>query len=284
MQAEPGRDSAPTCHRPLLGARWAGRFAAIFQDGTRLARKGVEVVRIERKRECSTSQSGDEYLYGERLPPFYPSNVYRKKWQRRFMEERDDWKAAPCSDSNYCWEGVQRRCIPWRVLKAAWRHEDAPLCRNCDKPTLLVSFGYFVCGFYKRGPIITHICPLCSRQFEDRSPWDGPKWMLVNLEQHLPSFEIDILGKVDKSGLPWTPEGHVHELNCRLVECLNRIDRRGKYGSYFLCDGKIELWHNNVRVCLPSFDGPEDRLEDWCRNVIRHLPAEKPEPSKPTGF
>jgi hypothetical protein len=37
-------------------------------------------------------------------------------------------------------------------LKSAWRHENALLCQNCDKPTILTDFGYFVCGFYKRGP------------------------------------------------------------------------------------------------------------------------------------
>ena len=242
-----------------------------------LARKGVEVTLIDRKPETSTVQSGDEFLYGERIFPFWPVEVYcvrayRKKWQRRFIEESNDWKTAPWSESNYCWEGVERRQIPWRVLKSAWCHETAPLCQNCDQPTVLISFGYFVCGFYKRESRVARICPLCWRMFEDRSPWDGPKWMMENLDPScLPSYEINLLGKVDKSKLLWTPEGQVYDRNNRAVQCLNRIDGR----NFCLCDGQIGLWQKNVRVTLPSFDGPDDQLEEWCREVIRTLLAEK---------
>ncbi len=98
-----------------------------------LARKGVQVTLVERKREVSKIQSGDEFLYGDRLFPFWALKVcgvdaYRKKWERRFVEESNDWRAAPWSTSNYCWEGVEKRQIPWRVLKSAWCHEAAPLC------------------------------------------------------------------------------------------------------------------------------------------------------------
>jgi hypothetical protein len=75
--------------------------------------------------------------------------------------------------------------IPWRVLKSAWRHENPPLCQNCDRPTLLTVFGYFACGFYKRGPEVVRICPLCGSSYEDRSPWGGPEWMLANLDELL---------------------------------------------------------------------------------------------------
>jgi len=115
-----------------------------------LARKGIQVALIERKRELTTVQTGDDFLFGERLTERFPLGGYMDKWRRRAIEEQDDWQPAPCSGSNYCWEGVEERWIPWRVLKSAWRHENAPLCQNCDKSTLLLSFGYFVCGFYKR--------------------------------------------------------------------------------------------------------------------------------------
>jgi len=242
-----------------------------------LARKGVQVILIDRKREAKSIKHGPDFLYGERLFLPWPWSAYcvrayRKKWERRHIEESDDWRAAPFSDSNYCWEGVERRSIPWRVLKSAWRNETAPLCANCDEPTVLISFGYFVCGFYKRGPIITRLYPLCQRQVEDRSPWDGPEWMQANLDEHcLPSWEINLLGKVDKSDLPWTPEGHAYEVKCRVVDCLNRIDRRSKYGSYYLCDQKVVLQRNNGMVMLPPFDGPEDYLEEWSRKIIRQM-------------
>jgi hypothetical protein len=150
-----------------------------------LARKGVKVALLDRKRETTTVQTGCDFLYGERLTEEFPLRVYLGKWRRRATEEPDDWQAAPCSASNYCWEGIEERWIPWRVLKSAWRHEDAPLCQNCDRPTLLIAFGYFACGFYKRGPAVVRICPLCGSSFEDHSPWDGPGWMLANLDEPL---------------------------------------------------------------------------------------------------
>ena len=88
-------------------------------------------------------------------------------------------------------------------MKSAWRHEDTTLCRNCDRPTLLTAFGYFVCGFYKRGPQLIRICSLCRSRFEDHSPWNGPKWMLANLDEPLlPSADL-IFGRL----VPWTDGG-----------------------------------------------------------------------------
>src|SRR5262249_21204598 len=112
-----------------------------------LARKVVQVALIGRKRELTTVQGGDDFLYGERLAEAFPLRVYLEKWRRRTIEEPDDWTPAPWSGSNYCWEGVEQGWLPWRVLKSAWRHEDAPPCPNCDRPTLLTAFGYFACGF-----------------------------------------------------------------------------------------------------------------------------------------
>ena len=100
--------------------------------------------------------------------------------------------------------------------------------------------------------------------------------MTANLEEScLPSYEINLLGKVDKSGLPWTPEGQVYELNCRLVECLNRLDRRGKYGSYYLRDGSVVRHENHALVTLPPFDGDVDHIEDWCRKFACQLREEE---------
>ncbi len=97
--------------------------------------------------------------------------------------------------------------------------------------------------------------------------------MTENLdEQHLPNYEISLFGKEDKFQLPWTPEGRAHDLKCRVVDCLNRIDRRGKYGSYSLRDESVVLHHKNDTVTLPPFDGDEDHIEDWCRKVARLMP------------
>jgi hypothetical protein len=193
------------------GQQGQGDLRPFFKQH-RLAKKGVKVALLDRKREVSTPRHGDDFLYGERLAEEFPLDVYLEKWRRRAVEEPDDWQAAPCSGSNYCWEGVEQGWVPWRVLKSAWRHEDAPLCQNCDRPTLLTAFGYFACGFYKRGPEVVRICPLCSSRFEDRSPWGGPGWMLANLDEPLlPTADL-MFGRPVQYTLPWTAEGQAHQL------------------------------------------------------------------------
>src|SRR5262245_6012237 len=180
-----------------------------------LATKGVQVALIDRKRELTTVQPGDAFLYGERLAEGFPLGVYLEKWRRRAVEEPDDWTPAPCSGSNYCWEGVEQGRIPWRVLKSAWRHEDAPPCPNCDRPTLLTSFGYYACGFSKRGPELVRICPPCGSSFEDRSPWAGTGWMLAKVDGPLlPSADL-VFGRPVKYTLPWTAEGQAHQAKLR---------------------------------------------------------------------
>jgi hypothetical protein len=180
-----------------------------------LATKGVQVALIERKRETTTVQTGADFLYGERLSERFPLGAYLKKWRRRAIDEQDDGKPAPCSGSNYYWEGVEQRWLPWRALKSAWRHQDAPLCPNCDRPTLLTAFGYFACGFYKRGSTVVRLCPLCSSRFEDHSPWDGPAWMLANLDEPLlPTADL-MFGHPVKWTLPWTAEGQAHQRKLR---------------------------------------------------------------------
>jgi hypothetical protein len=181
-----------------------------------LARNDVRVTLIDRKRETSTVQTGDAFLYGERLAEEFPLGAYLEKWRQRAIEEPDDWTPAPCSGSNYCWEEVEQRRIPWRVLKAAWQKEQAPLCRNCDKDTILTTFGYFVSGFYKREPRVVRICPLCRSSFEGCSPWyDWPEWMLANLDSPLlPSADL-MFGNPVKYTLPWTVEGQAHQRKLR---------------------------------------------------------------------
>src|SRR5262245_36819108 len=73
-----------------------------------LARHHVAVVLLDRKREVTTLQTRCDFLYGERLTEGFPLRVYLEKWRRRATEEPDDWTSAPCSGSNYCWEGVEQ--------------------------------------------------------------------------------------------------------------------------------------------------------------------------------
>jgi hypothetical protein len=239
-----------------------------------LARKGVQVALIERKRETTTVQTGDAFLYGERLTEEFPLSAFQKKWRRRATDEPDDWTPAPYGWSSYCWEGVEQRCIPWRVLKSLWRTEKAPPCKNCEKPTLVNTFGFFVGGFYKLEPKVVRICLLCGSRFEEGSSWGGSAWMLANLDEPLlPSCEIRF-GNPVKYTLPWTKEGEAHELNLRLVRCLNQIDGQCSFGVE-TSTGRI--FHTGKRrpVTLPHFDGPVDGLEEWCRRVIRLLPEEE---------
>jgi hypothetical protein len=132
------------------GRQGCGNLRPFFKQH-RLTKNTVRVTLIDRKRETSTVQTGADFLYGERLTEKFPLGAYLKKWRRRAIEEQDDGQPAPCSVSNYCWEGVEQRWITWRVLKSAWRHENAPLCRNCDQPTVLTDFGYSFVAFTSEG-------------------------------------------------------------------------------------------------------------------------------------
>jgi hypothetical protein len=60
-----------------------------------LAKQGVEVFLIDRKREVVAARPGDDFLFGTRLPQDFPVDLYRQKWQRRGLEEADDGTAAP---------------------------------------------------------------------------------------------------------------------------------------------------------------------------------------------
>jgi hypothetical protein len=146
-----------------------------------LATKRMTVALLGRKREATTVQTGDDFLFGERLAPFWPWKAYQTKWQRRALEERDDWRAVPYTWSGFAWEGIESNRIPWAALKSAWRRTTAPLCLNCDQPTLLSNFGFPWSGMFNRRPSFIHTCGRCRRLFEDRSVKDMPRWMVANL-------------------------------------------------------------------------------------------------------
>jgi hypothetical protein len=156
-----------------------------------LTTKGVRVTLIDRKRETTTVQTGDDYLFGERLPPFWPWKMYWRKWQRRAVEEPDDWTAAPHTWSGFGWEGIEPNRIPWAALKSAWRRTTAPLCLNCDQPTVLINFGFPWCGMLNRRPLFVHTCGECRSLFEDRSVNDVPRWIVANLDAEVwPDYDM----------------------------------------------------------------------------------------------
>lgn len=152
-----------------------------------LARKNVEVVVINRKREANAVQSGDDFLFGERLHTEWPTAIYLSKWQRRNEVEPDDRLASPRSSSGYAWNGVESGRIPWAAMKSAWRRS-ASTCLNCDEPTILTNFGQPWIGMFQRKQIVEHTCLKCRRSFEESVP-DVEKWMTANLEAEvLPQF------------------------------------------------------------------------------------------------
>jgi hypothetical protein len=151
----------------------------------------VKVALLDRKREVSTPRQGDDFLFGEGLAPFWLWKVYWRKWQRRAVEERDDWTAAPHTWSGFAWEGIEPNCIPWAALKSAWRQTTPLVCLNCDQPTLLTNFGFPWSGMLSRRPLFIHTCGKCRRLFEDRSVGDVERWVVANLDVKVwPDYEM----------------------------------------------------------------------------------------------
>ena len=93
------------------GKQGCGNLRPFFKQHG-LATKGVQVALIDRKRETTTVQTGADFLYGERLPPFWPWKMYWRKWQRRAVQEPDDRTAAPYTWSGFAWEGIEPNRIP----------------------------------------------------------------------------------------------------------------------------------------------------------------------------
>jgi hypothetical protein len=156
-----------------------------------LARREVEIVVRDRKREHSVTRAGDGYLYGEALASDFPLDLFIARWRRRFEQESDDWSAAPGTWSGYAWEGIENNRISWEALKSAWRRTEPIPCPNCDGPTVLINFGWPFIGMFNRYPRFVHACARCRRSFLDRSVQDVPGWMLVHLDAEVrPKFEM----------------------------------------------------------------------------------------------
>ena len=159
----------------------------------RLAHKGVQVLLTDRKRETSTIQHGDDFLYGEPVVPFEPWEVFWTKWQRRHIKEANDWTAAPFTWSGYAWEGVKPKSIPWAAMKSAWRRAAPMLCLNCDTPTILTNFGLPQYGLFNHEAWFIYTCRQCHRRFRDHSidRLDVERWLVSNLDAEvLPDYSV----------------------------------------------------------------------------------------------
>ena len=159
-----------------------------FFKAHHLTRRDVEVVVFDRKNEIQRVQSGDDFLFGDRLSRDWPLDLYRRKWNGRHKHESDDDSASPGSPSGYAWIGVENNRIPWAALKSAWRRKTASHCLNCDQPTILTYFGNPWVGMFNRRPHIVHACLKCQRSFEEPVK-NMEEWMAMTLDvEDLPDF------------------------------------------------------------------------------------------------
>ena len=172
-----------------------------FFKAHHLARKNVEVVVLDRKNEIQRVQSGDDFLFGERLSQDWPTEIYLNKWRRRNEQESNDDTASPGSPlSGFAWTGGEDNRIPWAALKSAWRREAVPPCLNCNQPTLLTYFGNPWVGMFNRRPHIVHTCLKCLRLFEEPVK-NMEEWMAMNLDAEvLPDFVMMWNTRVKREG------------------------------------------------------------------------------------
>jgi hypothetical protein len=148
-----------------------------------LARREIEVVLRDRKKEVATIQTGDDFFFGDRLNADFPLELFQSKWEKRFSQEGDDWIAAPGTWSGFAWEGIESNLIPWAALKSAWRRSAGSPCMNCDGPTILTNFGNPWSGMFHRSPRFIPVCGKCRRSFRDDSIKDVGEWIEGNLDE-----------------------------------------------------------------------------------------------------
>lgn len=168
-------------HVQFWGNNGQADLKPFFKDHG-LARPEIEVVLRDRKHEAVTKKSGDLFLYGIPLASDFDLDLFKQKWERRFSDEADDWLAAPGTSSGFAWDAVPDGSIPWAAIKGAWQLSQPTSCLNCDKPTILVNFGYRQVGLFNRSPKFVSICPQCQRSFVDESITDVVGWMAGNLK------------------------------------------------------------------------------------------------------
>lgn len=156
-----------------------------------LARKDVQVVLLDRKRESIKVQTGDDFLFGKQLPANFLWDEVWAKWQCRYQDESDDRTAAPHTWSGFAWEGIEPNRIPWSALKSAWRRSTPFACLNCDEPAILINFGLPWVGLTNRVPRFHHLCWHCRRVFADESFQDVAKWIVTNIgAEDWPDYDL----------------------------------------------------------------------------------------------
>jgi hypothetical protein len=157
----------------------------------RLARPEIEIVLRDRKKEITTTKPGDDFLFGDRIAPDFPLDLFQSKWANRFTKEADDRQAAPSTNSGFAWAETENNRIPWVALKSTWRRAAPGVCLNCDTPTILVNFGLRQVGMFNRCPYFVRICGTCRRSFRDETVKDVGEWMAANLDVDVqPRFEM----------------------------------------------------------------------------------------------
>jgi hypothetical protein len=162
-----------------------------FFKTNRLARPEIAVVLLDRKKETVTKKTGDDFLFGSRIAPDFPLDLFQNKFANRFTNDPDDWQAAPNTNSGFAWDGLEDNRIPWAAMKSAWRRAAPGVCLNCDGETLLVNFGLRPLGMFNRCQKFTSVCGACRRSFKDESVKDVTEWMATNLDVDVrPGFEM----------------------------------------------------------------------------------------------
>jgi hypothetical protein len=155
-----------------------------------LARREVEVVLRDRKKEITHTTTGDTLLYGAPLASNFDLELFKIKCEGRFTQEADDWMAAPGTSSGFAWDGLADGSIPWAALKSAWHRGGAAVCQNCSGPTFLLSFGLRQLGMFNRAGFVEFVCAQCHRSFRDVSV-NVKAWMAANLDADVrPSLEM----------------------------------------------------------------------------------------------
>jgi hypothetical protein len=155
-----------------------------------LARPEIEIVLCDRKKEATTTLTGDEFLYGVPLASDFDLELFLSKWAMRFEQEADDWSAAPGTSSRFAWDGTPDGSIPWAAMKSAWWRGGGESCLNCSGETILTNFGLRQVGQFNRAGFVEHVCGACRRSYRD-SVDDVGGWMAANLDAEVwPGFEM----------------------------------------------------------------------------------------------
>ena len=92
----------------LVVHHWGSHQADLkpFFKTNGLARPDIQVVLRDRKKEVTTTTTGDTFLYGVPIAPDFNLELFQSKWERRFEKEADDCQAVPNTNSGFAWEGL----------------------------------------------------------------------------------------------------------------------------------------------------------------------------------